>query len=545
MATIKAVSSKAGINQALDYVTKEKKTEKHLVSGINCQPETVKDEMQLTKELWGKTEGRTYKHFTQSWHEDEPITPELAHQIGCETAAKEPAWAGFEVLVATHVDRGHIHNHFIVNSVSFEDGHKLQWSTADLYELRGINDQLCAEHNLHVCEKGKTFRGEERTAPSTYTKEAYQEIQEDKNSYILAIGEAVAEARTTATDRSELYQLLLEKGILMSWEDSRKYITFTDIDRELEGATKCKVRDKKLSQTVNQEVSKEAFERDFARNRELQIKAAAEAAKVKAVPEPEPEPEPYSFTAIQEALAHVTVQALALHDTRQPLDPAVQNAPADLNHAASELRPAFKKYSSAKFAAAKYKWPWQSKERDAAAAEVKKAYEPVQAIFDKLMNYGVSPYRDGVELKVSFLTDEDIDYLEWLAAMKVTELQQKADHEARFARPANAIEGSPERYNTAQKEFQRLLGTIPPEERKNAREELLDILKQSLNYGNGLDFKIAKSEVKAIIESELKPNVFETISNELDKDMRLAFGKTADNMKNQAAYKKIMSGRER
>ena len=71
MAVIKAVSSKAGIGQALDYVTKEEKTEDKLVSGLHCEPDTVKDEMQATKELWGKTGGRTYKHFVHSYHEDE------------------------------------------------------------------------------------------------------------------------------------------------------------------------------------------------------------------------------------------------------------------------------------------------------------------------------------------------------------------------------------------------------------------------------------------------------------------------------------------
>lgn len=80
MAVIKAVSSKAGIGQALDYVTKEEKTEDKLVSGLHCEPDTVKDEMQATKELWGKTGGRTYKHFVHSYHEDEHITPELKKQ---------------------------------------------------------------------------------------------------------------------------------------------------------------------------------------------------------------------------------------------------------------------------------------------------------------------------------------------------------------------------------------------------------------------------------------------------------------------------------
>ena len=86
MAVIKAVSSKAGIGQALDYVTKEEKTEEKLVSGLHCEADTVKDEMQATKELWGKTGGRTYKHYVQSFSPEENITPEEAHRIAKELA---------------------------------------------------------------------------------------------------------------------------------------------------------------------------------------------------------------------------------------------------------------------------------------------------------------------------------------------------------------------------------------------------------------------------------------------------------------------------
>ena len=99
MAVIKAVSSKAGIGHAIDYVTKKEKTEEKLVSGLHCEPETVKEEMQATKELWGKTDGRTYKHYVQSYHEDEEITPEQAHKNAIELAEHTKAWKGHEVLI--------------------------------------------------------------------------------------------------------------------------------------------------------------------------------------------------------------------------------------------------------------------------------------------------------------------------------------------------------------------------------------------------------------------------------------------------------------
>ena len=162
MAVIKAVSSKAGIGQAIDYVTKEEKTEEKLVSGLHCEAETAKEEMQATKELWEKTGGRTYKHFVQSYHKDEKITPEQAHRNALQLAENTPAWKGFEVLVATHKDKDHIHTHFIVNSVNFEDGHKLQWSSADLRELKKRCNAQSREQGLHVPEKGKTFEGVER-----------------------------------------------------------------------------------------------------------------------------------------------------------------------------------------------------------------------------------------------------------------------------------------------------------------------------------------------------------------------------------------------
>ena len=92
MAVIKAVSSKAGIGHAIDYVTKKEKTEEKLVSGLHCEPETVKEEMQATKELWGKTDGRTYKHYVQSYHEDEKITPEQAHKNAVELAEHTKAY---------------------------------------------------------------------------------------------------------------------------------------------------------------------------------------------------------------------------------------------------------------------------------------------------------------------------------------------------------------------------------------------------------------------------------------------------------------------
>ena len=98
MAVIKAVSSKAPISTAIDYVSKDEKTESKLLSGYNLtSPDTAMDEMQATKEVWGKTGGRTYKHFVQSFAPDENITHEQAHDIAAEFAEKCAA-LGFETV---------------------------------------------------------------------------------------------------------------------------------------------------------------------------------------------------------------------------------------------------------------------------------------------------------------------------------------------------------------------------------------------------------------------------------------------------------------
>lgn len=285
MAVIKAVSSKAGIGQALDYVTKEEKTEDKLVSGLHCEPDTVKDEMQATKELWGKTGGRTYKHFVHSYHEDEHITPEQAHKNAIELAKGTEAWKGHEVLIATHIDRGHIHTHFIVNSVNFEDGHKLQWSKADLQNLKDRCNEQSRQQGLHVPEKGKTFSGEEREETVAWNKETYNLLKQaekgEVKSYVQDTALAVMDCRETATSREDFIDQMKARGYGVDWQDSHKYITFTDLERQSQGEKQCKVRNNKLEKYYAVDFGKESLEHGFEINarREAERTATTERAR--------------------------------------------------------------------------------------------------------------------------------------------------------------------------------------------------------------------------------------------------------------------------
>ena len=270
MAVIKAVSSKAGIGQALDYVTKDEKTEKKLVSGLNCEPDTAKDEMQATKELWGKTEGRTYKHFVQSFAPEEKIEPEQAHCIAWQMAAERPEWKGFEVLIATHQDKDHIHSHFIVNSVSFENGHKLQQSRADLQNMKDMSDEICRQQGFHITEKGKTFSGDVREETVAWKKETYQLLKQAEQgkvkSYVQDIALAVLDCKETATSRETFIRLMNDRGYGVDWQDSHKYITYTDLARKQAGEKACKIRNNKLEKYYNMDFGKEEMERGFTVN---------------------------------------------------------------------------------------------------------------------------------------------------------------------------------------------------------------------------------------------------------------------------------------
>ena len=270
MAVIKAVSSRAGIKTILNYVMKEEKTEKKLLSCLNCTPDMVQEQMEFTKRLWGKNGGRTYKHFVQSFAPEENIDPVQAHQIACQLAASRPEWQDFEVLIATHEDKKHIHTHFVVNSVSCVDGHKIQQSKAELQAMKDYSDQLCAKYGLHITEKGKTFDGQEREETAAFSKDTYQLLikaeQGEVKSYVQDIALAILKCREQATSRADFVQHMNEQGYGVDWQDSHKYITFIDLNRQVKGEKQCKIRNNKLEKYYNMNFGKETLEHEFASN---------------------------------------------------------------------------------------------------------------------------------------------------------------------------------------------------------------------------------------------------------------------------------------
>ena len=121
------------------------------VSGVNCHPATARMEMMAVKKRFGKEDGTVAYHGYQSFAPGE-ATPEIAHRIGVELAQR--LWGNrYQVVVATHLDKeNHLHNHFVLNTVSFADGIKFHRTEKDYHEMRRLSDELCREYGLSVIQ---------------------------------------------------------------------------------------------------------------------------------------------------------------------------------------------------------------------------------------------------------------------------------------------------------------------------------------------------------------------------------------------------------
>ena len=141
---------------AIRYVENDDKTDQTMfVSGINCSKHNAYNEMIAVKRRFGERGKNIAYHGYQSFVADE-VTPDEAHAIGKETARK--MWgARYQVVVTTHLNTDNIHNHFVINSVSFVDGKKFRNGIGDRLELRKISDAICAARNKSVIQSHKFY----------------------------------------------------------------------------------------------------------------------------------------------------------------------------------------------------------------------------------------------------------------------------------------------------------------------------------------------------------------------------------------------------
>ncbi|MCD9023490.1 relaxase/mobilization nuclease domain-containing protein [Cohnella silvisoli] len=192
-----------GLQQVLAYTGDNDKTERQLyVSGINCDPITAYEQMQRTKRHFQKTEGIVAFHGYQSFAPGE-ATPEMVHAIGVKLA--QELWGErFEVVVSTHLDKGHLHNHFVLNSVSFLDGKRYYDNKASYALMRQTSDQLCREYALSVIEQPETGKAKH------YGE--WRAEQENKSTWRGLIREDIDNAIATAMTMTQFFTALQKQG---------------------------------------------------------------------------------------------------------------------------------------------------------------------------------------------------------------------------------------------------------------------------------------------------------------------------------------------
>lgn len=247
----RGTQSRAAMRGVMLYVMQEKKTAWDgvpLVSGVNCQPQSVYDDFLNTKLLYHKDGGVMFYHMVQSFPKGAAVDPRQAHEAARRLAEY---FDGCEVLVCTHVDREHIHSHCVINSVNFETGKKLHMAKEQLQELMRRNDAICLEMGLPVFEP-TTQQARGMSGAEYHTALRGQ-------SWKLRLMNTIDECMKYAADKDAFVSLMASEGYAVRWESGRKYITYTTPE-----GMRC--RDSKLHE---EKYCKEAMEHEFRIRAEL------------------------------------------------------------------------------------------------------------------------------------------------------------------------------------------------------------------------------------------------------------------------------------
>lgn len=222
---------------------KIKKTNVNLISGKDCMAESCLEEMLYTKNLYHKNSGRQYIHIIQSFDPKDNLSAEQVHNVGIKLAN---TFNGFQVLIATHIDKNHLHNHLVINSVSFENGYKIQMSKKDLQYIKDYSDKLCLEIGASVIPK------KEKT---NYIKRNEYRVAKQGKSWKFKLMNTIDLSLAESNTKEEFIKNMNKLGYQVNWTDTRKYITYTTPE-----GYKC--RDNTL---YDEKYSKGAMENEFRR----------------------------------------------------------------------------------------------------------------------------------------------------------------------------------------------------------------------------------------------------------------------------------------
>lgn len=243
-----------GLKQIIDYCTDDNKVtddnSRKYVSGVNCTSVDPYNEFMLTKKAYPSDnrngqKDRYFYHYYQSFSPDDNVTRDIVHQIGIEFAKK--AWQNNEVIVATHLDKDHLHNHFVINGIDLETGKRLRQGPNTLKELRAVSDEICLKYGVNILPPY------EKTKLKSPSSNEYRAAL-NGNSWKFKLAGGIDYVMTLARSKQDFINLMKKLNYDVLWSDDRKYITYSII------GTKLKCRDKTLHE---EKYLKENMENEF------------------------------------------------------------------------------------------------------------------------------------------------------------------------------------------------------------------------------------------------------------------------------------------
>ena len=271
MAIVECISEKKQTPSAqkgvIDYCIQPSKTldegeQLAYVSGINCIPELAQESFLATQNHFGCKAGNVrFYHYVQSFKPEEKLSPQQAHDIGMELAQ---SFGNREVIVATHIDRDHLHNHFVVSAYDFETGTKLHNNKFYLAELRKRSDEICQAHGLSTLKEYDPRKKSQRLGPKEYR------AAERGNSWKMELRVAIDYCMARARNKTEFKKQMKKLGYDMVYTPERKYITYI---LHTEDGQEKRVRDIKLNED---KYRKENMDREFRIRAELYGQAEGE-----------------------------------------------------------------------------------------------------------------------------------------------------------------------------------------------------------------------------------------------------------------------------
>ena len=216
MAVIKIKTIKSNLQAVINYGKNGDKTDNGiLVSSINCSVNTAYEEMALTKKFFHKEDKTLGYHIIQSFKGNE-ISPKMANQIGKELA--EELWGDkYQVIICTHINKENVHNHLILNSVSFIDGKKYHNSNSEIAFMKEASDNLCIKYRLSLVN---TPRAEKERSFRQNHIDYFNRRDEKMQKIITDIDEAIKTAR-----RYSDFKLTLKAKGYENIKDSGKYLS--------------------------------------------------------------------------------------------------------------------------------------------------------------------------------------------------------------------------------------------------------------------------------------------------------------------------------